>query len=60
MPSRSRAWDAAFKAAEAAYHHAKARGDDPDAAANAENKWQVARAVQVLEAVSRGEDPWRS
>jgi hypothetical protein len=60
MPSRSRAWDAAFKAAEAAYHHAKARGDDPDAAANAEKKWQIARAVQVFEAVSRGEDPWRS
>jgi hypothetical protein len=53
------AWESS-SAAMAAYHHAEAHGDDPDAAKAAENKWQVARAVQVLEAVSRGEDPWRS
>jgi hypothetical protein len=53
------AW-AARVAAWAAYHHARDHGNDPDAAASAEKKWQVSRMVQVLEAISRGEDPWRS
>jgi hypothetical protein len=44
----------------AAYRQARAHGDDPDVAVSAERKWQVGKAVQVLEAVSRGEDPWRS
>jgi hypothetical protein len=56
----SAAAEAAMAASAAAYHHAKAHGDDPDAAMAAEKKWQVARFVQVLEAISRGEDPWRS
>jgi hypothetical protein len=44
----------------AAYHHAEAHGNDPDAAKAAEKKWQVSRMVQVLEVISRGEDPWQS
>jgi hypothetical protein len=53
------AW-AVARASAAAYRHAEARGDDPDAAMAAEKKWQASRMVQVLEAISRGEDPWRS
>ncbi len=44
----------------AAYHHAKAHGKDPEAARAAEKKWQAGRMVQVVEAISRGEDPWQS
>ena len=54
------AWEAAAKAAGAVYHYAKEHGNDPDAARAAEKKWQVGRVVQVVEAISRGEDPWHS
>jgi hypothetical protein len=57
--ARASAW-AVARASAAAYRHAEARGDDPDAAMAAEKKWQASRMVQVLEAISRGEDPWRS
>jgi hypothetical protein len=56
--ARAAARAAEAAAAEAAYRYAESRGNDPDEAKAAEKKWQVARAVQVLEAVSRGEDPW--
>jgi hypothetical protein len=54
------AWGTSLVAAEAAYYHAEDYGDDPDAAMAAEKKWQIGRTLKVLEAVSRGEDPWRS
>jgi hypothetical protein len=47
----------------AVYRQARANGNATDVAVAAErkeNKWQTGKAVQVLEAVSRGEDPWRS
>ena len=44
----------------AAYYHAEAHGNDPAAARAAEKKWQAGRMVQVVEAISRGEDPWHS
>jgi hypothetical protein len=43
----------------AAHRHAKYHGNDPDVARDVEKKWQVGKAVQVFEAVSRGEDPWQ-
>ena len=48
------------KAARAAASHAEAHGKDPGAARAAEKRWQGGRMVQVVEAMSRGEDPWRS
>jgi hypothetical protein len=54
------AWLAKDAARWAAHRHAKYHGNDPDAAKDAEKKWQVGRTVQVLEAVSRGENPWQS
>ncbi len=51
---------AASAAARAVYDHAEAHGNDPEAARAAEKRWQVGRIVQVVEAISRGEDPWQS
>jgi hypothetical protein len=60
LTSKLSVCEASAEAADAAYHHAESRGKDPDAAEAAEKKWQASRMVQVLEAISRGEDPWRS
>ena len=58
------AWAAAVRdasswaAARAVYYHANAHGNDPKVARAEEERWQAGRAVQVVEAISRGEDPW--
>ncbi len=44
----------------AASYHAEAHGNDLEAAEAAEKRWQGGRVVQVVEAISRGEDPWQS
>ncbi len=50
----------ASRAAWAAYDYAEAHGSDPEAARAAEKRWQVCRIVQVVEAISRGEDTWQN
>jgi hypothetical protein len=44
---------AASDAALAAYYHAKAHGDNPDAAKDAEKKWQIVRFVKLCDSDQR-------